>query len=267
MSGTEDRLRPGVQPETRAAAEVEIVDERDKNWGRALTNDVVDSATANTTGTLWVMLLQDATTRRLGELHRLLNSRKGSLSATYKKNAEAKVNQETIEESGPEQERELEVCNQKRTQGHIIDACVSKSSGPRREIVGIVSLRLNVSPSLCTCDLRRTCICTSCLPAFALHGYCDENLEACGATCTSHFGSRKGRSSDKYNLLLFATSRYTRDSGQASSWFHKGWDGASGPLAVIKRTVIVETAAMSGTKVHREDRLRPWCNPRPGPRQ
>ena len=32
---------------------------------------------------------KDAILRRLGELHRLLNSRKGSLSATYEKNAEA----------------------------------------------------------------------------------------------------------------------------------------------------------------------------------
>ena len=32
---------------------------------------------------------KDAVRSRLGELHRLLNDRKGSLSATYKKNAEA----------------------------------------------------------------------------------------------------------------------------------------------------------------------------------
>ena len=32
---------------------------------------------------------KDAIIRRLGELHRMLNSRKGSLCATYKKNAEA----------------------------------------------------------------------------------------------------------------------------------------------------------------------------------
>ena len=45
---------------------------------------------------------KDAITRRLEELHRLLNSRKGSLSATYKKNAEAydkayDLNQKTIQ--------------------------------------------------------------------------------------------------------------------------------------------------------------------------
>ena len=46
VSGTnvhrEDRLRPGgVQLETWADAEVEIVDDRDKNQGRAATNDDV----------------------------------------------------------------------------------------------------------------------------------------------------------------------------------------------------------------------------------
>ena len=45
---------------------------------------------------------EDAILQRLGELHRLLNSRKGSLSATYKKNAEANdkafdLNQKTIQ--------------------------------------------------------------------------------------------------------------------------------------------------------------------------
>ena len=44
----EDRLRPGVQPETWADEEVEIVDERNKN--QAATNDAVSSTTANTTG-------------------------------------------------------------------------------------------------------------------------------------------------------------------------------------------------------------------------
>ena len=39
-----------VQPETWADADVEIVDERDKNQGKAATNDAVGSTTANTTG-------------------------------------------------------------------------------------------------------------------------------------------------------------------------------------------------------------------------
>ena len=60
-----------MQPETWA--EVEIVDERDKNQGKVPTNDAVGSETA----------------LRLGELHRLLNSRKGSFNATYKKNTDA----------------------------------------------------------------------------------------------------------------------------------------------------------------------------------
>ena len=39
-----------VQPETWADAEVEVVDERDKNQGRAATNDAVSSKTAIATG-------------------------------------------------------------------------------------------------------------------------------------------------------------------------------------------------------------------------
>ena len=52
--------------------------------------------------------------------------------------------------------------------------------------------------------------------------------------------------------------------------FHKvhTQDGASGPLAVVKRTMIVTIAAMRETKVHRECRLRPrGSHPRPGPLQ
>ena len=91
-----------MQPETRAAAVVEIVDKRDKNQGRALTNDALGSATANTTldSAGDAAKEKDAMRRRLGELHRLLNSRTGSLSATYMKNAKAKVNQETIQAFG-----------------------------------------------------------------------------------------------------------------------------------------------------------------------
>ena len=73
----------GVQPETGTDAEVAIVDDRDKNQRKVATNDAVGSTTANTTAE------KDARMRRLGELHRLLNSRKGSLNATYKKNTKA----------------------------------------------------------------------------------------------------------------------------------------------------------------------------------
>ena len=47
--------------------------------------------TANTTGNSAgdADTEKDATMRRLGELHRLLNSREGSLNATYKKNTDA----------------------------------------------------------------------------------------------------------------------------------------------------------------------------------
>ena len=80
-----------VPPETWADAEVEIVDECDKNHGKAATNDAVGSRTASTTGNSAgdAATEKDATMRRLGELHRLFNSRKGSLNATYKKITDA----------------------------------------------------------------------------------------------------------------------------------------------------------------------------------
>ena len=56
-----------VQPETRADAEVEIVDERDKNQGKAAKNDAVGSTTANTPGTGDAAVEKDATMRRLGK--------------------------------------------------------------------------------------------------------------------------------------------------------------------------------------------------------
>ena len=89
---------------TSAAADVEIVDERDKNQGMASANDAVGSKTANTTGNSAgdAATEKDAIKTRLGKLHCLLNSRIGSLSATYKKNAEANdkaydLNQKTIQ--------------------------------------------------------------------------------------------------------------------------------------------------------------------------
>ena len=56
----------------------------------ARTNDAVGSKTANTTGNSvgGAATEKDAILRRLGELHRLLNSRKGSLNATHKKNTD-----------------------------------------------------------------------------------------------------------------------------------------------------------------------------------
>ena len=58
------------------------------------------NATVNSTGD--AATEQEATMRRLGELHRLLNSRKGSLHATYSKNTEANdeacdLNQKSIQ--------------------------------------------------------------------------------------------------------------------------------------------------------------------------
>ena len=94
----------GAPPETSAAADVEIVDERDKSQGMASANNAAgsgaDTATLVPVGD--AATEKDAITRRRGELHRLLNSRKGSLSATYKKNAEANdkaydLNQKTLQ--------------------------------------------------------------------------------------------------------------------------------------------------------------------------
>ena len=89
---------------TLAVADVEVVDDGDQNQGRAVADNVASSAAAHTTcdsagATATDM---DATRSRLGELHRLLNDRKGSFRATYKKNAEANdraydMNQKTIQ--------------------------------------------------------------------------------------------------------------------------------------------------------------------------
>ena len=88
----EVRLRPGgFQPETWADAEVEIVDERDTKQNSAAANDATGSKTANATGNSAgdAATEKDATMRRVGELHRLLDSRKGSLNATCRKNTDA----------------------------------------------------------------------------------------------------------------------------------------------------------------------------------
>ena len=87
MSGTkvhrEVRPRPGVYSPRPGPMR------RSRSWMNATrtrkrplrTNDVVGSTTANTTGNSAgdAATEKDATIRRLGELHRLLNSRKGSL--------------------------------------------------------------------------------------------------------------------------------------------------------------------------------------------
>ena len=62
-----------------------------KNQGRTATSDATGSKAANATGnsTGDAATEKEATMRRMGELHRLLNSRKGSLHATYRTNTEA----------------------------------------------------------------------------------------------------------------------------------------------------------------------------------
>ena len=82
---------------------------------------------------------------------------------------------------------------------HMIDACVSKGSGPRCEIFGRVSLRLSVHLSSCT---HWFCVAPApvqhCYVARAKIGYCDH--DACANLLgvsvaydgigTGHFGSR-----------------------------------------------------------------------------
>ena len=94
----------GVQKETWADAEVEIVDERYRSQGKAGTTDATDKEAADATGSATgdAATEKEAVKRRLGELRRLLNSRKGSLNATYRKNAEANdkaydLNQKSIQ--------------------------------------------------------------------------------------------------------------------------------------------------------------------------
>ena len=62
-----------------------------RNQGRAATTEATDRNVASATGssTRDAATDKEAAKRRLSELHRLLNSRKGCLNAKYRKNAEA----------------------------------------------------------------------------------------------------------------------------------------------------------------------------------
>ena len=142
---------------------------------------------------------------------------------------------------------------------------MSTEYGPHCEIVGIVSRRLIVRPSLCTRVLHRTCTCTCWLSTRALHGYCDCGTRARLLKILQHLmGLAQAISASGKSCFVCSTQstqlampRYTRDYGKSSSWYAKGWappqilfpDGARGPLAVI--------IPMSGTRTHREDRPRP----------
>ena len=71
--------------EAVAVAEVEAGEYRDKKHGRAAADSATHTAPAHSA---WdspaaTTTEKDATRSRLGELHRLLNNRKGSLSATF----------------------------------------------------------------------------------------------------------------------------------------------------------------------------------------
>ena len=72
-------------------AELEVVDKLDKSHGRAAADSATYTAPAHNT---WDSPAETDTEKeafrsRLGELHRMLDNRKESFSATYKKNAEA----------------------------------------------------------------------------------------------------------------------------------------------------------------------------------
>ena len=72
-------------------AEVEVVEDRDRNHGRVAADSATHTAPAHSA---WDSAAATATEKeafrsRLGQLHRLVNNRKGSLNATNDKNAEA----------------------------------------------------------------------------------------------------------------------------------------------------------------------------------
>ena len=95
-----------VVSEALAEAEVDAVENRDKDHGRAAADSVTYTAPAHSA---WDTPAATATEKgairsRLGELHRLLNNRQGSLDAPYKKKAEANdraydMNQKTTQAS------------------------------------------------------------------------------------------------------------------------------------------------------------------------
>ena len=85
------RTASQVATEVATVAEVEVVENCDRYHGRVATDNAASTAPAHTTWDSATALAteKEAVRSRMGELHRLLNNRKGSLSATYKKNAEA----------------------------------------------------------------------------------------------------------------------------------------------------------------------------------
>ena len=84
-------------------AKVEVVDKHEKHHGRSTDDGVAHAASAQSASSAAAAATEKEVARtRLGALHRLLNNRKGYLSATYKKNAEANdrandMNQKTIQ--------------------------------------------------------------------------------------------------------------------------------------------------------------------------
>ena len=92
-------------PEAVVVAEVEAEDNRDKHLGRATADSVAHTAPAHSASSAAAATEKEALRTRLEKLKRLLNNRKGSVNATYKKNAEANdrafvMNQRTIQPLG-----------------------------------------------------------------------------------------------------------------------------------------------------------------------
>ena len=113
--------------EAVAVAEVEALENREKNHGRAAADSTTYTRPHTPPGILQRQRLRrkEAIRSRLGELRRLLNNRKGSLSATYKKTAEANdraydMNQRTIRalEALAEEYTSVEVSMKKVTSEH-----------------------------------------------------------------------------------------------------------------------------------------------------
>ena len=161
-------------------------------------------------------------------------------------------------------QREKVVCRQKHhPQLKILLLACPKECGPRCEIVGTVSRRLIVRPSLCTRDLHRTRTCTGWWTRCALHGYCDfiRAHASWGFTAIMRLAQAisvhgKVASSAHHNLHRFAMSHFTRDYGQTSSWYKKGWASGWSKRATRGYQANYDRDDR-GMIMHREDRIMP----------
>ena len=159
-----------------------------------------------------------------------------------------------------------------RIHSHIIDACVSKSSGLRCEIVGRVSRRLIVHLSSCT---HGFCVAPApvqnCNEARAILGHCDHSMRAnlLGVSVayegirTGLFGSRTDCLPDQHTPAPYSDmSRYTQENDQASSWYNRGW--APPAKQHTKNSYSGwSKRATRGYQSDYEDRFRQWEDNKP----